>query len=318
MSITTRAAQRPYDAVIIGAGAAGLSIAYELARAGARVAVVEREQPGSGASGAAAGMLAAQHEADGNTPFFRLCVAARDAYPAWVKQLEAESGIDVELVQSGIVDLARDEHEAASLLERRRWQRDAGQPCEWWEPERVERELPGVRGIAGALYYPRDGHLRPPRLTQALAAACRRAGVDLRVGVTALALHTAAGRVAGVETDDGTFLAQATVLAAGADTGRLAAGWGVALPVHPVKGQILAVVPPPSLGGPWLQRLTPVFAPGVYLVPKRDGTVVVGATVEPEAGFDRRVTLAAVTQLGGAAGAILPAITHAEVHQLWT
>lgn len=307
-----------FDVVIAGGGIVGLACAYHLARAGARVAVAEREAPGAGASVAAAGMLAAQHEPQGDGPLYRLCLGSRDAWPALAADLLAETGMDVELVRSGILSLAATPAEAEHLQATAAWQEASGQATRWWPAAVVAQHLPGAAPTCGGLLAPADMQLRADRAVQALHQACRRRGVAVRCGVEVTGFRTSGHRVEGVETSAGPLAATTTVLAAGAWAGALASRLGVRLPVFPVRGQVLTLLPDHGAAGPWTAALTPVFGPGCYLVPRRDGHLLVGATMEPDAGFDRRVTLGAIARLGQAAAALLPALARAPLGPAWS
>ncbi len=306
------------DVVVVGGGLAGLSSAYTLARAGVRVTLVERDAPGSGASGAAAGMLAAQHEPEADGPFYRLCVHSRDLWPELAGDLLAETGVDVELARGGIVSLADTPDAEDHLGLQATWQAAGGQAVRWWTPAAVQAHLPGAAATRGALWAVADGQVEAPRAVQALHLACVRRGVTFHVGTQVLGFQTTGRRVVGVDTTAGPISAGTVVLAAGVWSGALASWLGVRLPMFPVKGQMLALRPDGPGTGPWTARLTPVYGSGCYLVPKRDGRVVVGATAEPEAGFDRRVTVGAVARLGQAAAALIPDLERAPLVATWS
>lgn len=165
--------------VIVGAGIVGMATALDLARAGHRVHVLDRAPaPAAESSGAAAGMLAPQHESEGPGPFLDLCLQARDLWVETAADLAASSGIDPEHRTDGFLHLALDEEEWAAFQRRMAWQQEAGLPVEPLSASETVRRFPMVsRDIAGALYYAGDHHLHTDRAVEAYAGACRVAGV---------------------------------------------------------------------------------------------------------------------------------------------
>lgn len=310
-------ARRPaYDVVVVGGGIVGLACAYRLAVAGARVAVVERERPGGGASGAAAGILAPGHEGAGDPVLRDLALRSYRLWPAFAAEVEAAAGIATGFVERGEALLAEDDAAAEAL--RARAGDGPGAP-RWLEPAELPPCLRAFR-VAGALLHPLGAHLEPPATVQALAAAFAARGTLLEgAEVLDLAVHRGRGRrrVEAVVTQAGPLTAGTVVLAAGAFAGGLAARLGVSLPVVPVKGQILAVRTPPALRD-WQEGLLPVFATSsVYMVPKRDGRTVIGATEEWDGGFDRAVTLGGLAWLASRAAALLPELAGAPLVTTW-
>ncbi|BDG60767.1 glycine oxidase ThiO [Caldinitratiruptor microaerophilus] len=309
------------DVVVVGGGIVGLSAAYYLAGEGARVTLVERQRPGAGATGASAGMLAAQLEPSGPGPLFDMALRARDLYGSLAADLLAETGVDIGLVRGGILALAPagpepagdPDGEAARLRDAVRWQNEAGAAAAWWEPAQVEAYVPGVQRCLGGLYAERDAFLVPEHAAFALAAACRRRGVEVLNGVQVTGFLRDGARVTGVRTDAGDRAAGEVVLAAGAWSGSLAALLDLHVPVLPVRGQILVLDPEPDrAGGDWRSRGTPVYSDHSYLVPRRDGRVLVGATVEPGE-WRAEPTAAGLAHLAGVVRRIVPALEAAAV-----
>ncbi len=302
------------DIVVVGGGIIGCSIAWHLARAGIRVAVVERGRVGGQASGAAAGMLAPISEADGPGPFLDLGLASLAVFPEVAGQLREETGIDVEYVPSGLLRVALDEAEAVALAARVAWQREAGLSVEWLDGAGARAVEPAVGEVTAAVYYPQEHHVFSPRLVQAFAMAAARRGVRFLEGVEVTGFVTDGDRVLGVRVagapDGETLAAGQVVIAAGAWTGLCAAWLGVALPVTPVRGQIIALQQLPPAPG----RI--VFSDRGYAVAKVDGTVVVGAT-EDRAGFDSRVTAAGVAYLAALGPRLAPTLEAACFRHAW-
>ncbi len=281
--------------LILGGGLMGLAVAHQCARRGQAVTVLSRRR--SEAAGfVAAGMLAPHAEGLSGEQL-ALGQASLARIPAWVAQIEADSGLTCGLRPCGIVV------PFATAAER-----DAYPTAAWGEPldrAGLEREVPGIgpRWQAGLLFA-QDGQIdNRRRLMRALERACAGLGVTFEEGTEVLALErSAAGALEGVRLRraDGEELSLAAgqaVLVCGAWSARLLPQ----LPVFPVKGQML------SLQGPRQALGRVIFGPGTYLVGREDGLVVVGATSEPEAGFSEGLTPAGQRQLEAGIAALLPA-----------
>ncbi|HXS47311.1 MAG TPA: glycine oxidase ThiO, partial [Solirubrobacterales bacterium] len=304
--------QRSYDAVIVGGGVIGLSCAWRAARRGARVAVVERSRPPAGATRVAAGMLAPVGElAFGEPELLKMTLAAAALYPDFVAELEATSGISTGHARGGALHVALDRDEAAELRRVHDLQRSLGLGAEWLPPRRCRELEPGLTpSFNGGVHAPGEGSVDPRALTAALLAALESAGVELLTGTEiAAALHDGE-RIAGVRTDGGEELrAASVVLAAGAWSSQ--ADWlpePARPPVRPVKGQILELRA--RDGAAPCERI--VASERVYLVPRPDGRLIVGATVE-EQGFDTTVTAGGVQELLREAYRLLPDVAEMEL-----
>ncbi len=310
------------DVVVVGGGLVGCLAARALARAGASVALVERAgELCREASWAAAGMLSPQMEAIegilvegspgvGGDVMLDLCIAGRDGYPAFVREIEAETGASVHYRTDGTLVLTADGTEAETLATRAADQRARGLRAEWLDAPAARALEPAIAANAiGAVHLPDDHQVDNIALAGAAAAALAQQRVDVRTGASAESLLVEAGRAAGVVVAGGRLAAGAVVLAAGAWSGRVA-GVPSRVPVRPVKGQMAALLPP----DPPFRRT--VGARGVYCVPRDDGRVLVGATVE-EAGFDKRVDEASTDALLAAAAAVIPALAGVPVVARW-
>lgn len=307
-----------YDVIVVGAGVVGLSTAYHLARDGAKVAVIERGEPGTVASNASAGMIAAQLEPEGGGTLYQFSIHSRSLYPAFVKSLVAESGVDPELMASGFIQLAADDEAVAHQKDMIRWQTESGQRAGWMTPDQLAGHIPGlaVDQVKGAFVAPDDLHLLPGRLVEALAVACARRGVTVMTHTEVIRLDDDGT----VITARGAFHADKVVLAGGTYSAALA---GMNLPVFPVKGQIMSVRLPRHLAGPWTAQCTPVFGPkivggnaSIYFTPKRDGTMLVGATAEQT--YDRSLTMWGMQEITRAALRFLPILAEATIVSSWT
>lgn len=304
--------QRSFDLVVVGGGVIGLTCAWRAAQRGARVAVVERSRPPAGATRVAAGMLAPVGElAFGEPALLELTMAAAEMYPGFVAELEAASELSTGYRRDGALHVALDRDEAAELRRVHELQRSLGLGAEWLPPRRCREVEPGLTpSFNGGVHAPREGSVDPRALVGALlaAAAAERVEVLTETGVeTAL---REGERIVGVRTERGEELrAGATVLAAGAWSGQ--AEWlpeAARPPVRPVKGQILELrardgaVPCRGI----------VASECVYLVPRPDGRLIVGATVE-EQGFDTAVTAGGVHELLREAYRLLPEVAEMEL-----
>jgi glycine oxidase len=302
--------QHPADAVVVGGGVIGLAIAWRAAQAQMSVTVVD-ERPGRGASWAAAGMLAPVTEVHyGERPLLTLNLAAATRWPSFAAEVEEASGRPVGYTPVGTLAVARDADDNATLEDLYQFQLRCGLEVERLRSRECRQLEPGLHpGIRGGVLAAGDHQVDNRALVEALLAACERAGARMVAGrVTELAAE--GDRVTGVVLGDGERLvAGAVVLAAGCWSGGLGGVAAEALPpVRPVKGQLL------YLRGPATEPLCSRNVRGleVYVVPRGDGRVVVGATVE-EQGFDTRVTAGAVHDLLRAALELLPDVAELEL-----
>jgi glycine oxidase len=301
--------------VIVGAGAIGLACAWRAAQRGLRVRVLERDQPGAGASGVAAGMLAPVGEATwGEDRLLATALASHAAWPGFADELAAASGLDTGFIPGGALHVALDRDEAAELRRRHELMGSLGLDAEWLAPSACRALEPGLHpGVHGGVHAPHEAAVNPGVLVAALRVACERAGAEVVTGAEVTAGVFAGDEIEGVETGDGArHLAGTTVLAAGAWSGA-AAGWlpeAARPPVRPVKGQILTLRA--AAGQAPADRI--VVSERVYLVPRPDGRLVAGATVE-ELGFDTRVTAGGVHELLREAYRALPDVAELELER---
>lgn len=303
------------DVVIIGGGVIGCSITYHLSLAGSRALVLEREHLAAGASGVAAGMLAPQVEAPFDDSFFALTLLGRDEHFPLAAALLDDVGLDVECRATGILRVALDEAERVELQRRLRWQTARGLRAEWLEPAELGDQEPLLAGatgrsLAGGLWLPDEGQVRSPRLVQALAAASVKRGARFAEGTWAVGFDVGGDRILGVRTPSETWHTETIVVAAGVWSADLAGAIGLALPVGPVKGQIVTLRA--------LHRFPRqvIWSGECYLVPKADGQVVLGAT-EEDGNYDRRPTLAGLARLSEAVLEFLPAVGQFVVEGTW-
>jgi glycine oxidase len=293
----------------------GLGIAWRLAGRAA-VDIFDRAAAGSGASHAAAGMLAACCEAEpGEEELIALGRDSQARWPGFADELLRVSGIDVELRREGTLVLALTADDQAEIGHRLEFQQKLGLPLQWISAAATREREPHLAGkITGALFSPQDHQVDNRKLTQALRIAAEAAGVTIHEHQPVKKILVQGGRARGVTFDDGTtFSADIVVLAAGA--------WSRGIgglppdrrpPVRPVKGQMLALQM--DAAAPLLNHV--LWAPGAYLVPRRDGRLIVGGTVE-EKGFDDTVTAGGMLTLLEAAWRAVPAVEELPIAEIW-
>lgn len=294
---------RPSDIIVVGAGIIGCAVAYELARRGAAVQVVDQRPAGNGATQASAGILAPYIEADGE--FLDFTVRSLNLFDEFVAEVSSDSGIAIPYRRTGTLQVATDADRMTALGNRAARLDAQGVHCAVLDAGAARVEEPRLGAdVAGALLTAAHGFVVAGELTRALvlAAGCHRArliqgGRVRRISRSVESLT--------VETDRGQLTGDAVVLAAGSWCGEIEiAGVTGRIPVRPVRGQLLRL----AWNGPKLQRVT--WGDRCYLVPWDDGTLLVGATVE-EAGFDERTTAAGVRDLLAAACELVPHVSTA-------
>ncbi len=291
-----------WDVVIIGGGVIGLSLAWELRRRGGTVLVLEKGALGREASWAAGGMLA---WCDPHLPTATrgLALLSQSLYGDFVQGIEAASGCGVDLRRSGAILL--DEAPPGDFAESCR-------TVTLSELAQLEPKLlPSSNGHPPSIQFWPEWSVDPRGLTNALISACKARDVDVVTGTAVLRIVAAYGQAKGVETANEQFAGNAVVNCAGAWAEKIASGLKVSpAPTRPVKGHMLSLKPE----GEVLYHV--VRAPDVYLIPRSDGRIVVGATVE-EAGFDTEVHPQAIERLRVSAVNVVPELASASIHEAW-
>lgn len=278
-----------WDVIVVGGGIIGLSISIELKRQGASVLVVERGEPGREASYAAAGMLA-------DTPvelpaaLHELARASANRYPEFVHQLQDEAGANVDLRDHGTIFLSDSYRQAGHSLPL---------PLPELEPALANPQQPAI--------FLRERSVDPRALSAASLKAAKHHGVDVSSGTTVTSVLIERDRVVGVETEKTTYAASSVVNCTGAWSGQLGP---VPCPTRPVKGQMLALV-----GTHELVRHV-IRSPEVYLVPRSDGRILVGSTLE-EAGFDKRTHAETIHRLHQNAITLVPKLAETRILESW-
>jgi glycine oxidase len=286
-----------------------------LAQAGCVVTVYDRGEAGHGASWAAAGMLAAAVETEpGEQTLLSLTLESQRLWPEFARELEAASGVSVEYRDEGTLVVALNRDDAAQLRHSYEFQKSLGLDLEWLGAAEARQREPHLKpGIAAAVWSPRDHQVENRLLGRALAVAAQRAGADLIEHCAVREIIMTGGRAAGVESERGRDAADIVVLAAGAWSREVGGIPPASLPpVRPIKGQMLALQM--DRAAPLLRHV--VWLPRAYLAPRRDGRLIIGATVE-ERGFDARLTAGGMLALLDGAWRGLPAIEELPVAETW-
>ena len=294
---------------VIGGGVMGCASALALAKRGAHVVLLERAVPGAEASSAAAGILGAQAESHAPGPLTSLFVRARAGYGAWSEELRAETGLDIGYRVSGVLRLGAGD---GALARDVAWQRAEGLHAELLSGDDARRLEPELSPhVNAAAYFPDDAQVDPPSLLRALVASLARANVSVRSGATVASLLVPSGKCLGVALEDGSLLhADATVLAAGSWSSLVPGTRGLFPTVRPARGQMVELDEHP----PRLRSI--VFGGAGYVVPRGDGRVLCGSTLE-FVGFQREVTASGVHAILDAALAAVPSLASARLVKTW-
>lgn len=302
------------DCIIVGSGIAGLASALLLAKAGWRVRVIDRSEAGKEASWAGGGILCPLYGWRYPEPVMRLAAIGMAQYQRFVDGLKAEGRTDPELFTCGMLILDAEQtvsHDQGSSSDHQAtatdWVRQYNIRHEWQDASQHFGHLPRKR----ALWLPDVETVRNPRLMKALTQAVQQAGVEIRTHTRVDGLIQTSSRVTGVRTDHGDLFADQVLISAGAWSGALIPDLSPA-EIFPVRGQMIRFDASMHTGLP-----TILMDEGVYLVPRKDGSVVVGSTVE-HVGFDKHTTEQALIKLHRKAVELWPNLTHAPIAQQWS
>jgi glycine oxidase len=286
---------KSWDVIIIGGGIIGLSLSIALRKKGATVLIAERGQPGREASYAAGGMLV---DCLSETPaaLQPLATASARMYPEFVDELQLESEMNVDLRDQGTILIPSDTHASDSELQA------ATLPAPLAEFE------PALTQLNRQAFYLRERSVDPRALTAAALQTAKRRGVDISSGEEVIKINLSDVRVSGITTKKTIFNAPKVVNCAGAWSGQIAPH---AFPTRPVKGQMLCLLSPSRNLLKYVIR-----SPEIYLIPRSDGRILAGATVE-EAGFDKRTDIVTIQRLHQAAISLVPKLRNAKIHEDW-
>ena len=301
------------EILIVGGGVIGLSIARELYRRGSRnILVVDSGPVGREASFAAAGMLAPNAENEVVDDFYHLCDESRQLFPELASELLAETGVDIELDTTGTIYASFSGEDSEHLAERYHRQTAAGIPVERLSAKETLAAEPCLSaGLSESLFFPNDWQVENRRLLAALKKWADAAGIIFLENSPVKSLVLENERITGAVTDSRTISAGTTVLATGAWTSLIKiANAAMPISVKPIKGQLISFVQEER------KFRHVIYSPRGYLVPRADGRVLAGATVE-DAGFDKTVTRQGVLRLQECAAEIAPFLKEADVIDSW-
>jgi glycine oxidase len=302
---------RTPDVLIVGGGIVGSAIAWRLAKDGLVVTLLEKGPIGREASWAAGGMLTPVHLAEYPPALAGACGASLALYEPLCREIAPLSTTDPEYRVTGLLLLVTDDagDEAARMLEA--WKRERGQPVErLTREEAIEQEPQLSPHVRRALLLPDIAQVRNNRMAVALCEAAAKKGAEIRPNTPVSGFLRVPGRLNGVKTPRGDVYAGTTVLAAGAWSADLVRPLGLDLQVRPVKGQMLLAAAPPG----FCRRM--ILDGESYLIPRADGRIVIGSTLE-DAGFDKTVTLDAVGDLAARAARLMPELGRLPLETSW-
>lgn len=314
--LSTMNQSKTSDILIVGGGVIGLTLARELRKKGARkITILERARAtGTEASHAAAGMLAPHAECEKANDFFYFCRESGALYPTFAAELLDETGVDIELDCGGTLYLAFTENDSREILKRYEWQRKSEFPVEYLTATDVRKTEPFVSpDVREGLFFPEDWQVENRRLLHALEKFAEFNDIEIRANVAVENLRIETDAIISVETNAGNFSAQTVVLATGAWTS-LVKRDARALPlpqIKPMRGQMVSFRTAKRL----FSRV--IYTPRGYIVPRADGRILSGATIE-DVGFDKRLTDAGVKFLQENALEISPSLANLDISEKWS
>jgi len=294
------------DCVVIGAGLIGMLSAYELVNAGMQVTLLEKGQPARESSWAGGGILSPLYPWRYQDPVSELASWSQRVYPDFCRQLEESSGIDPQWTPSGLMIADIDDRKSA-----RQWATRFGARLEWRGGKDVSNIEPGLGLVPESVaWLPGVAQVRNPRLMQALRATLVNKGVEIRPDCPAQGWIIKADRIKAVRTPAGEMGADCFVVASGAWSAELLRSTGINIPVEPVRGQMILYKGPPGM----VSCIT--LYKGRYVIPRRDGRVLVGSTLE-YVGFDKHTTQQGLDDLRKSAVELIPGLAALPIEKHW-
>jgi len=303
------------NVLIIGGGVIGCAIAYHLRKLNITVTVLDQGEIGAQASSAAAGLLAPLGSLSGPGPLADLVLASFALFPSLVPELEDASGIRVEYEQIGALRTVRNPKRIASLQQRMQAWQPLGLEMHWLTGDEARQREPILAlDICAAIYAPEESQIKAPQLVKAFAHAATNLGATLHSHTEITGIQHRNSIVTGISTATGETLAcDHLIIASGAWAARCSDWLDIPMPVSPQRGQILSLSQP-APPSPSLCHI--IFGEAIYLAPKADNTIIVGATKE-EVGFDTRITASGIAWLLNTAIKLIPALEHSALQTIW-
>ena len=301
------------DVAIIGGGVIGCSIAYQLSKAGVQVSVIEREEIAAEASSAAAGLLAPAEVLTGPKSVADLFLASWSMTAEIIAEIEAASGVQVEYFRTGALHVLTNTEDQSSLRRYAEIWKAQGSDVKWLTGDQVYQYEPLLdHTFDAALYVPEAASIRPRLMTRAYAEAARKYGANFYEHTEVTGIEQHSGKVIGVQTAQGqTIACDGIVIATGAWSAHIGNWLGLTIPVFPARGQIL------SLKQPATPLKYTIIGNEIYMVPKIDNTIFVGATIE-QVGFDKSNTAGGIAWLLSSAIQLVPELEHAAIVDIWS
>ncbi|HEY3994243.1 MAG TPA: glycine oxidase ThiO [Ktedonobacteraceae bacterium] len=299
------------DVLIVGAGIMGSAIAYNLRKRGVDVLVLDREETGSQASSAAAGLLAPLGPLSGPGPFADLLLTSFSLFPSLVPELETTSGLQLGYEQTGALRTVRNPKRVSNLKKRLEAWKPLGLTMHWLTGDEARQREPLLAAdVSAAIYAPEESQIQAPQITQAFSIAAEKRGARFYTHAEVLGVKSKGEEITGVETSQEEIInCSHLVLATGSWAAQHENWFNISLPVRPVKGQIIAVQ----------ETTTPlkhiIFGEATYIARKQE-RIIVGATKE-EAGFNTQITDEGVSWLRDTAIRFIPAMQQSPLISSW-
>jgi glycine oxidase len=301
---------KSFDVAIAGAGIIGASIAFELAQAGLKVALFDRNEPGREASWASAGILSPAPESPAMISMVPLAKASMDLYPALVANVEEISGEKVGFRPKGTIDVFFGKDAVSDLSTLIALHHGMGLKAEPLRPEDARELEPSLSPeLEAAARRPDEASIDNRAFTRALLSAAKKSGVEIVTGAAVTGIAKEAGRCTGLKVGNETVSAKWTVIAAGCFSAEIE-GVKEFAPVRPAKGQMV------SLRADGLKVERVIWGEKIYIVPRDDGRILAGATVE-YVGFDKQVTAGGIEKVLSAAMEVIPEFANARIEETW-
>lgn len=300
------------DVLIIGAGVIGLAIARELYKKGVRkITILERGRVGKEASYAAAGMLAPHAETEKLDNFYYFCDESNKLYPQFAEELFTETDVDIELDKNGTLYLAFTETDVQEIRRRFEWQKSAGLQVEHLTAQETRQTEAFISpDVLESLFFPNDWQVENRKLIHALQKFAELNNLEIRENTEITNLLTENNKITGAETAAEKFFAGKVIITAGAWTSLIKTD-NFAMPeIKPIRGQMIVLHTAKRL----FQKV--IYSPRGYLVPRFDGRILAGATVE-DVGFDENTTDSGIAVLRENALEIAPSLVNLEIAEKW-